>query len=137
MWKILSFLLFCSSYLSRALTSSWIIMKNGQHALNIMLVRLIYPPFKVRIKRIVIAKCDVFFYYRDAKEILFCYFRDTKHCAKHEKTREFPLYWWDHVCKVNEWSLVDCFHREFRVSTQIMAHHYCIESYFIVKTFYL
>ena len=31
--------------------------------------------------------------------------------------REFHLYCWDHICKVNEWCLVDCFHREFRVST--------------------
>ena len=37
------------------------------------------------------AKCDLFFHYYDAKEISFCYFRDTKLCAKHEKTREFRL----------------------------------------------
>ena len=30
------------------------------------------------------------------------------------------LYCWDHDCNVNEWSLVDCFHRKFMVSTQIM-----------------
>ena len=27
------------------------------------------------------------------------------------------LYCLDHVCKVNEWCLVGCFHREFRIST--------------------
>ena len=70
--------------------------------------------YSVRIKRIAIAKCGLFFHYHYVKE-LFYYFRDTKH----EKTREFHLYCWDHVCKVNEWCLVDCLHREFRLSTQI------------------
>ena len=52
---------------------------------------------------------------------------NTKLCAKHEKnTREFHLYCWDHVCKVNESCLVDCFHSEFRVSTQIMVRGYYI-----------
>ena len=50
------------------------------------------------------AKCDLFFHYRDTKEISFYYFRDIKVCGKHEKnTHEFHLYCWDdHVCKVNE-----------------------------------
>ena len=68
-----------------------------------------------------------FFHYRDAKNISFYYFCDTKLCAKHEKTRASHLYCWDHVCKVNKGYLVDCFHREFRVSAQIMARNYCIE----------
>ena len=38
-------------------------------------------------KSIAIAKRNLFFHYRDAKEILFYYFRDTKVCAKHEKTQ--------------------------------------------------
>ena len=38
-------------------------------------------------KPIAIAKRNLFFHYRDAKEILFYYFRDTKLCAKHEKTQ--------------------------------------------------
>ena len=38
--------------------------------------------------------------------------------CKTQKTREFHLYCWNHVCKVNEWCLVDCLHHEFRVSTQ-------------------
>ena len=46
--------------------------------------------------------------------------------TKHAKTREFRLYWWDPVCKVNELCLVDCFHRKFKVSTQIMVCNYCI-----------
>ena len=64
--------------------------------------------------------------YRDVKEISFYYFCDTKLCAKHGKTREFDLSCWDHVCKVNEWCLVNCFHGEFRVSTQIMVRDHCI-----------
>ena len=71
--------------------------------------------YSVRIKRITIAKCELFFHYHYVKEISFYYFGDTKH----EKTREFHLYCWDHVCKANEWRLVDCFHSEFGVSTQI------------------
>ena len=60
-----------------------------------------------------------------------CYFRDTKLCANHEKTQntkhtKFHLYCWDHVCKVNEWCLIDCFHREFGISTQIMVRDYSI-----------
>ena len=69
---------------------------------------------------IAIAKCDLFFSYCHAKEISFYYFRDIKLCAKHEKACEFHLYCSDHVCKVNEWCLVDCFHRKFRVSTQLL-----------------
>ena len=73
--------------------------------------------YSVQIKRIAITKCDLFFHYHNVKEISFYYFRDTKY----EKTGEFHLYCWDHVCKVNELCLVDCFHREFRASTQIMV----------------
>ena len=47
-------------------------------------------------------------------------------CKTQKNTREFHLYCWDHVCKVNEWRLVDSFRREFRVSTQIMVRDYCI-----------
>ena len=65
------------------------------------------------------AKCNLFFQYRDAKEFLFNYFRDTKLCAKHKKSPVNSVYW-DHLCKVNKWCLVDCFHREFMVSIQIM-----------------
>ena len=80
-------------------------------------------------------KCDLLFHYRDAKKISFYYFGDTKLCAKHEKTREFHLYRWDHDCKVNEWCLVDCFHREFKVPTQIMVRDYCIAKYKMLMSF--
>ena len=50
----------------------------------------------------------------------------TQNCTKHEKAREFDLYRWDRVCKVNEWCLVDYFHLKFSVSTQIMVRNYCI-----------
>ena len=43
-------------------------------------------------------------------------------CKTRKNTREFHLHCWDDVCKVNEWCLVDCFHCEVRVSTQIMVH---------------
>ena len=59
----------------------------------------------------------------DAKEISLYYFHDTKLCAKLEKAHENC---WDHVCKVNEWCLVDCLHCEFKVSSQIMVRDYCI-----------
>ena len=39
------------------------------------------------------------------------------------KTCEFHC--WDHVCKVNEWCLVDCFFCKFSISTQIMVCDYC------------
>ena len=40
---------------------------------------------RIRIKRIAIVKCDLFFHYSDAKEISFYHFCDTKLRAKHEK----------------------------------------------------
>ena len=40
-----------------------------------------------------------------------------------KNTCEFHLYYWDHVFKVNELYLVDCFRHEFRVPTQIMVHN--------------
>ena len=39
---------------------------------------------KIRIKHIAISKCDLFFHYRDAKEISFYDFCDKKLCARHE-----------------------------------------------------
>ena len=79
----------------------------------------------VQIKGIAITKCHLLSHYRDTKEISY-YFLYTKLCAKLEKTCETHLYCWDYVCKVNKWCLVDCFHREFRVSIQIMARDWCI-----------
>ena len=49
--------------------------------------------------------------------------------VQNTRTCEFHLYCWDHVCKVNEWCLVDCFHREFRVSTQIKVCDYYTPKY--------
>ena len=43
-----------------------------------------------------------------------------------KKTPEFQLSCWNHTCKDNDWCLVDCFHCEFRISTQIMVHDYSI-----------
>ena len=76
---------------------------------------------RAQITCIAIAKCEIFLHYRDAKEISFYYFCNTKLCVNTKNTREFLLYCWNHVCKVNEWCLVEFFHREFRVSTQIMV----------------
>ena len=84
---------------------------------------------RVPIKGIAIMKCDLFFHYYNAKEVLFYCFCYTKLCAKHQKTyskHEFHLFCWDYVCKINEWFLVDCFHCEFRMSTQIIVCDYCI-----------
>ena len=70
----------------------------------------------VQLKRIAIAKYNPFFTYHDTKEISFYHFRNTSYCPKLEKnSQEFFLYCWDHVCKVNERCLVDCFHPKFRV----------------------
>ena len=82
---------------------------------------------RVQIKSIAItmAKCNLSFQYRDAKETSFNYFRDTKLCPKHKKSHVNSVYW-DHLCKVNKWCLVDYFHREFMVSIQIMSRDYCI-----------
>ena len=47
---------------------------------------------KIRIKHIAIAKCDLFFHYRDAKEISFNYFCDKKLFARHECVVFFFFY---------------------------------------------
>ena len=47
---------------------------------------------RVQITRIVTAKCDLFLHYREAKEISFYYFVDTKLCAKEEKTQMNSIY---------------------------------------------
>ena len=44
------------------------------------------------IKCIATEKYDLSFHYRDAKEISFYYFRDTKLSAKHEKTHVNSIY---------------------------------------------
>ena len=50
-----------------------------------MCVLLVYTIPSVRMKRIAIAICDLFFHYCEIKEISFCYSCDTKPCAKQEK----------------------------------------------------
>ena len=47
---------------------------------------------RVRIKRIAIAKWDIFFYYCDAREIPLYYFGDTKLFAKREKAHVNSIY---------------------------------------------
>ena len=42
-----------------------------------------------------------------------------------KNTWEFHLYCWDHVWKVNECCLVDCFRCKSRVSIQILIRNYC------------
>ena len=39
------------------------------------------------------------------------------------------LHCWDHVCKANEWCLEDCFHPEFRLSTQMMLCYFALKSF--------
>ena len=92
--------------------------------------------FKVRLlPQIRITKCNLFFHHHDAKKnFLFSQHKilcKTQICLHSSFfftlkfstldspavriTCEFNLYYWDHVCKVNEWCLVDCFHRKLRV----------------------
>ena len=47
-------------------------------------------------------------------------------CKTWKNLHEFHLYYWDHVCKVNQWCLVDCFYHKFRVSTKKIVCDYCI-----------
>ena len=84
---------------------------------------------KVKIKHITIAECDLFFHYRDTKQISFYCFCNKTLCKPPENTHEFHLYCWNYICRVHEWCLVDCFHCEFRFSTQIMVYNYCIAKY--------
>ena len=81
-----------------SLYTRWINMEFlGGSLLKLMskILRVVYYelpqiyPARVWTKRIAIAKCDLFFHYRDSKEISFYYFRDNKVCAKHKKIREF------------------------------------------------
>ena len=47
-------------------------------------------------------------------------------CKTEKNACKFHLCCWNHVCKVNELCLGNCFHRKFRVSTKIMVCNYCI-----------
>ena len=58
---------------------------------------------------------------------LMLLFSRYKTLSKTKSTREFHVYCWYHICKVNECCLVECFHREFRISTQdLYLNDYCI-----------
>ena len=63
--------------------------------------------YRVRIKRVVIAKCDLFFHYCDAKQIssIVAIQNFVQNTKKH--THEFHLYCWDHDCKVNGASIAN------------------------------
>ena len=76
---------------------------------------------KLQGSNIAIVKCDLFFHYCNAKEISFYYFGDKKH----EKTHVNSI----SVVGMFVRCLVDCFHRKFRVPTQIMVCDYCIAKY--------
>ena len=56
----------------------------------------------------------------------FIFFAIQNFVQNAKKPLEFQLFCWDHTCKDNDWCLVDCFHCEFRISTQIMVHDYSI-----------
>ena len=56
--------------------------------------------------------------------VLFLWYKTL--CKTQKKTLEFHLYCRDYVYKANRWCLVDCFHGEFGVSTQIKVSNYCI-----------
>ena len=58
--------------------------------------------------------------------LLFLQYKTLCKMQKKKKTPEFQLFCWNHTCKDNDWCLVDCFHCEFRISTQIMVHDYSI-----------
>ena len=49
------------------------------------------PKYSVQIKRIAIGKCDLFFHYRDTKEISFYSFRVRTLHAKHECACNCPF----------------------------------------------
>ena len=97
------------------------LQKHQFHKVNIQQNCSTNQSRKVQIKRIVIAKWDLFFHYDHAKEISLYYFCDKKLGKTRKSTGEFYLYRWDHVCKVNEWCLVDCSHRKFTGFFQIIV----------------
>ena len=52
--------------------------------------------------------------------LILLFLRCKTLCKTWKNTCEFHLSCWNHVCKLNEWYLIDCFYREFRVSTRII-----------------
>ena len=63
---------------------------------------------------------------RCQRNLILLFSRYKTLCKTRKNTREFHLYCWDHVRKLNEWCSVDCFYREFRFFNQIMVRDYCI-----------
>ena len=123
----------------------------------ILPVSLIKCPSRLRIKHILIAKCDLFFHFGDVKEISFYYFHNTSlslfffsftlklfilNSLAVRLTREFYSYCWDHVYKVNEWCLVDFFHRKFGLLMLLRAFFFflrfkiCILIQTLLHTFF-
>ena len=47
-------------------------------------------------------------------------------CKTWKNLHEFHLYCWDHVRKVNQWCLVECFYHKIRVSTKKIVCDYYI-----------
>ena len=85
--------------------------------------------FRIWIKCIAIAKCDLFFHCRDTKEITFYYFRDQKFVKnkKKKKTKHVNFIYVVEIMFVRQMNgVVDCFHRKFRVFIKIMVRDYCI-----------
>ena len=76
-------------------------------------------------KRIMVAKCKLFFHYCEVKEISFYYFLDTKHktlCKTHVNSINIVVI--KFVRLINGVQLTVSI--KFRVSSQIMAPDYCI-----------
>ena len=61
---------------------------------------------------------------RCQRNFILLFLRHKTLCKTWQNTRKFNLYCWDHVCKVNEWCLMNCFHCKFSISTQIMVRDY-------------
>ena len=73
-------------------------------------------------KRIAITKCDIFFIIAIPKKSDFAIFAIQNFVQNTKKQTWISFMFWDHISKVNEWCLVDCFHHEFRLSIQIMVY---------------
>ena len=90
--------------------------------------------FRIWIKCIATAKCDLFFHCHDTKEITFYYFRDqnfvkTKKKQKqtNNKRKHVNFIYVVEIMFVRQMNgVVDCFHCKFRVFIQIMVRDYCI-----------
>ena len=86
--------------------------------------------FRIWIKCIAIAKCDLFFHCRDTKKITFYYFLDQKFVKNKKnknKQKHVNFIYVVEIMFVRQMNgVVDCFHRKFRVFIKIMVRDYCI-----------